>query len=131
MNTREIQDWLITRIAELLQLTPDTIDIQESFSNYGLSSLDAVTLSGDLEELLGRRLSPTLAYDYPNILTLSRYLTGETKDRMSAAPEKPVADTSAEPIAIIGMGCRFPGAKDTEAFWQVLRDGVDAGDAHF
>lgn len=31
-----------------------------------------------------------------------------------------------EPIAIIGIGCRFPGAKNTEAFWQLLRDGVDA-----
>ncbi|MBO3462772.1 aminotransferase class III-fold pyridoxal phosphate-dependent enzyme [Aetokthonos hydrillicola Thurmond2011] len=31
-----------------------------------------------------------------------------------------------EAIAIIGIGCRFPGAKDKEAFWQLLRDGVDA-----
>jgi acyl transferase domain-containing protein len=32
-----------------------------------------------------------------------------------------------EPIAIIGMGCRFPGdANSPEAFWKLLRDGVDA-----
>lgn len=31
-----------------------------------------------------------------------------------------------EPVAIVGMGCRFPGANDPEAFWQLLRDGVDA-----
>ena len=31
-----------------------------------------------------------------------------------------------EPIAIIGMGCRFPGADNPEAFWQLLRNGVDA-----
>jgi len=31
-----------------------------------------------------------------------------------------------EPIAIIGIGCRFPKAKDKKAFWQLLRDGVDA-----
>ena len=31
-----------------------------------------------------------------------------------------------DPIAIIGIGCRFPGAKNTESFWQLLRNGVDA-----
>ena len=31
-----------------------------------------------------------------------------------------------EPIAIIGMGCRFPGASNPEELWQLLRDGVDA-----
>jgi acyl transferase domain-containing protein len=31
-----------------------------------------------------------------------------------------------EPIAIIGVGCRFPGAKDPKSFWQLLRNGVDA-----
>jgi acyl transferase domain-containing protein len=31
-----------------------------------------------------------------------------------------------EPIAIIGIGCRFPGADGPDAFWRLLRDGVDA-----
>ncbi|NEO43440.1 MAG: acyltransferase domain-containing protein [Moorea sp. SIO4A3] len=31
-----------------------------------------------------------------------------------------------EPIAIIGIGCRFPGAKNPDSFWQLLRNGVDA-----
>ncbi|MDZ8227267.1 beta-ketoacyl synthase N-terminal-like domain-containing protein [Nostoc sp. ChiVER01] len=37
-----------------------------------------------------------------------------------------IEKSQSEPIAIVGMGCRFPGAKDIESFWQVLRDGVDA-----
>ncbi|GHO83944.1 type I polyketide synthase [Dictyobacter formicarum] len=31
-----------------------------------------------------------------------------------------------EPVAIVGMGCRFPGAKNLSAFWQLLLDGTDA-----
>src|SRR5215510_12437004 len=35
-------------------------------------------------------------------------------------------DKTVEPIAIIGLGCRFPGADNPQAFWRLLRDGVDA-----
>jgi len=31
-----------------------------------------------------------------------------------------------EPLAVIGVGCRFPGASDPEAYWRLLHDGVDA-----
>jgi len=31
-----------------------------------------------------------------------------------------------EPVAIIGLGCHFPGAPNPKAYWQLLRDGIDA-----
>ena len=40
---------------------------------------------------------------------------------------KVLESAKTEPIAIVGLGCRFPGgANNPEAFWQLLRDGVDA-----
>lgn len=125
MNIRDLQDWLTTHIAELVNIPPDTIDIRESFTNYGLSSRDVVTLSGDLEDLLGRRLSPTLAYEYPSIWLLSSFLVGHPDSREAAAAVNSWTEASTEPIAIIGIGCRFPGAKDPESFWQLLCNGVD------
>src|SRR4030095_16147400 len=116
---------MIARIAELLHVAPDTVDVRESFSNYGLSSLDVVSLSGDLEELLGRRLSPTLAYDFPNILTLSDHLAENIEHKKTSSVMNSMTGTSVEPIAVIGIGCRFPGAKDPESFWQLLSNGID------
>lgn len=73
--TREsIENWLIEKVAELLELKPHKIDIKQDFSEYGLDSVEAVNLSGELENYLECRLSPTLLWDYSNIETLSEYL---------------------------------------------------------
>src|SRR5947199_8940441 len=72
-----IQAWLVSQLSEVLGVEPQDIDIQEPFTNYGLTSRDAVGLSGDLEDWLGRELSPTLAYEYPTIESLARHLAGE------------------------------------------------------
>ena len=126
MNAQEIQDWMTARLAALLHVAPERIDVREPFANYGLSSRDAVALSGDLEQLLDCRLSPTVAYEYPCIAALSHHLAGDDEPR-GQIPHSPSSSPRAqEPVAIIGMSCRFPGAKDPESFWRLLRDGVDA-----
>jgi phthiocerol/phenolphthiocerol synthesis type-I polyketide synthase C len=122
-TAKSIQDWLVAQLSRLLEVEPQDLDIREPFTNYGLRSVDAVGLSGDLEDWLDRRLSPTLAYDYPTIESLARHLAGESEVLESTGMNR---ETETEPIAIVGIGCRFPGAKDPEAFWQLLRDGVEA-----
>jgi acyl transferase domain-containing protein/acyl-CoA synthetase (AMP-forming)/AMP-acid ligase II/acyl carrier protein len=124
-SSEVIADWLRTRIAERLNVAATTIDVNGSFAGFGLGSLQTVSLTGELESWLGRPLSSTLAYDYPTIIALSKYLAGE--QFVSAVTlNDPAVEKTTEPIAIIGIGCRFPGAPDVNAFWQLLREGRDA-----
>lgn len=73
----EIQEWLVNQVAGLLFVDPKNIDPQASFNSFGLSSRDAVMLSGDLEEWLDRRFSPTLVYEYPTIAALTEFLASD------------------------------------------------------
>ncbi|MBE2201816.1 MAG: aminotransferase class III-fold pyridoxal phosphate-dependent enzyme, partial [Anaerolinea sp.] len=119
-----IQAWLVSQLSDLLKIDPDEINVYEPFAHYKLSSREIVLLSGDLEDWLKRQLSPTLFYEYPTIDSLARYLAGETAvfEETGVSPQ-PV---SHEPIAVIGLSCRFPGTADPNAFWQLLQNGQDA-----
>jgi myxalamid-type polyketide synthase MxaB len=124
-SAKSIQNWLLTKISEKLQIATTQIDVQEPLARYGLDSVTAVSLSGELETWLDRKLSPSLVYDYPSIQALAHYLAGE--ELPSKMVDRVQQKTENEPIAIIGIGCRFPGgAKTPETFWQLLRDGIDA-----
>src|SRR6185503_5858331 len=72
------------------------------------------------------RLSPTLIWEYPNINALATYLADESGTRQNERESGSLDQNDSEPIAIIGIGCRFPGADSPQAFWSLLREGVDA-----
>jgi polyketide synthase 12 len=124
-SAEEIRSWLVAKVAELLHIAPCEVDVRQPFAGFGLSSVQAVSLSGELEDWLRRRLSPTLVFEYPTIEALASYLAGE-EPATTAAAAGPDAVQQGEPIAVIGMSCRFPGARDPRAFWELLRNGVDA-----
>ena len=119
----EIEAWLVEQLSKRLKVPAKQINRKEPFARYGLDSVQAIGLAGDLEAWLGRPLSPTLAYDYPNIEALAAYLSGEEASPTEASSEAPLEN---EPIAVVGLSCRFPGAPNADAFWKLLRDGVDA-----
>jgi acyl transferase domain-containing protein len=96
----------------------------------GLDSLRAVELKDRLERWVGRSLPDTLLLNHPTLEALHQYFakepasapSPEPRSRPSAAP----ARTADEPIAIVGMASRLPGAPDLDSFWGLLRNGTDA-----
>ncbi len=121
-----IQAWLVSKLSELLEIEADEIDVGEPFASYGLGSTELVSLSGELADWLGRDLPAELAYEFPTIEALARGLAESPSPSQPAAEACRVREANAEAIAIIGIGCRFPAAQDARAFWNLLRDGVDA-----
>ncbi|MFK3985706.1 type I polyketide synthase [Micromonospora sp. NPDC050397] len=108
------------------------VDGNRALRELGFDSLTSVELRNRLQLATGLVLPATLAFDYPNARAIARYLLDQV---VGADDRSPVRAQSAptgpgrtdEPIAIIGMACRFPGGvRSPEDLWRLLHDGVDA-----
>lgn len=76
-DSDQIQQWLVSNIAKTIGVEPLELDVREPFTSFGLTSLDELSLSGDLEDWLGVNIPPTITWDYPTILALAKYLAGK------------------------------------------------------
>lgn len=117
-----LADYLVTNIGCNLE----DIDFNASLNDLGVGSRDAVVLCGELSELLGRKVSPVELWEHPSVAELARFLIEPESADEECAPE-PGRFGSDEPIAVIGLGCRFPGdINSPDALWQFLIDGGNA-----
>ena len=127
MTVEELRGWLRTWVAQTTGLSAEEITDTKPLENFGLSSRDAVVLSGELENLLGIKLEPTVAYEYPTIAQLAdRLVNGAAAGASQAgagetAPAKPLIEGG--DIAVIGYAGRFPGANNVAEFWDMLAEG--------
>ncbi|WP_106396971.1 type I polyketide synthase [Actinocorallia populi] len=123
----EIRNFLINEIAHRAALVPGEVDVDQPLEEFGLASRDAVAIAGELEELLGRSLPATLVWEHPTISRIAAALSGGAVPEETAAPRSASAASSDEPIAVVGMGCRFPGGiNGPEDFWRFLLEEGDA-----
>lgn len=74
INQRELSIWLTSKVADLLEHPEAEVDPSTSFADLGLSSLQAVQLTGDIEEEFGMSVPPMLVYEFPSVSALSAEL---------------------------------------------------------
>ncbi|HTE51777.1 MAG TPA: acyltransferase domain-containing protein, partial [Kofleriaceae bacterium] len=115
-------------IAEVTGLPRDRIDERQAFARYGIDSAAIVALSIRLGDWLGRPVPPVLFWRHSTVEALAGALErGPDRDAVGAGRDsRPAPATSGQPLAIVGMACRFPGASDLDGFWDLLCTGRDA-----
>ena len=125
-------DHLRNAVADVTRVDPAEIREDAGFFDLGMDSLMAVEMRRRIEAGVGAEIPVTLAMDHPRLSDVADYLLDDVLGlaEQSAAVRTPlttaVTTRTDEPIAIVAVSCRFPGAPDPEAFWEVLNEGVDA-----
>ncbi|WP_277743842.1 type I polyketide synthase [Streptomyces sp. LX-29] len=127
---RAVAELLETHIAAVLGID-EPIERGRPFTQLGFVSLTAVELRNRLNAATGLRLPATVVFDHPTPEELGgRLLTDLLGTHPETAAPAPAAVTVAaddDPVAIVGMACRFPGGvASPEDLWRLVDAGEDA-----
>ncbi|MEE1940370.1 SDR family NAD(P)-dependent oxidoreductase [Streptomyces sp. TRM 70361] len=136
-------------VASFLSVPADTVDDDTSFTDLGVDSLGTIQLVRELEEDFGK-LPKVLLYEAGTVAALARELTARAPEacarlareaapasvQRSAVPAAPAPAPDAssaaaepavqgDPVAVVGMAVRVPGARTTDELWRNLLAGTD------
>ncbi|MDX3224888.1 type I polyketide synthase [Streptomyces sp. ME19-01-6] len=113
---------------------PDAVHPERSFRDLGFDSLTGIELRNHLNEATGLRLPSTLVFNHPTPAALVDHLQARLQENSDESPAAPTVRSTAtaatagdEPIAIIGMACRYPGEVRTpQDLWHLVANRTDA-----
>ena len=111
--------------------SPAAVSPTRAFKELGFDSPAAVELRNRIRAVTGLKLSTTLLFDHPTSAALATQLLGDIAG-IGGGVRSGVAVVSenarhVEPIAIVGMSCRYPGGvRSPEDLWELLDAGRDA-----
>jgi acyl transferase domain-containing protein/NADPH:quinone reductase-like Zn-dependent oxidoreductase/short-subunit dehydrogenase/acyl carrier protein len=123
---RVVLELVRSEVAAVLgHASAEAVPARRAFTELGLDSLSAVELRNRLAAGTGRALPATLVFDHPSPAALARYLLGEVMDARGAVVSvAPAGATVDEPVAIVGMSCRYPGPAGSVSspgeLWELL-----------
>ncbi|WP_307840626.1 beta-ketoacyl synthase N-terminal-like domain-containing protein, partial [Streptomyces sp. G44] len=127
-----VVDLVCTHAAAVLGYADSaSIEPDRAFRELGFDSLTALEFRNQLGATLGRQLPATVVFDYPTAESLAGYLRAEyiaaADSGEATARHDGAARQDDEPIAIVGMSCRFPGGVGSpEDLWRLVASGTDA-----
>ena len=121
-NKNKLVKNLCEHLARVCRIKVSEIEVSEPFSYCGMDSILATTFAQELSKQFNTHISPTLFYNYPNVELLAEYLDG-TFTPQSIPSDLSKSSKEGAGIAVIGMGCRFPGANSIDEFWDLLIQG--------
>jgi phthiocerol/phenolphthiocerol synthesis type-I polyketide synthase B len=118
----DLRHWLIDYLVTTIGCNPEEVDPDSSLYDLGVGSRDAVVLTGELSELVGRPLSPVEFWQHSTVNALAAFLAApESAAEPNAVNDRSDRGAVDEPIAVIGMGCRFPsGIAAPDELWDFL-----------
>ncbi|OLF06603.1 type I polyketide synthase, partial [Actinophytocola xanthii] len=129
LSADSVRDLVRARVAAVLgHADPAEVGMRESFRELGFDSLTAVELRNELSAATGLRLPATLVFDFPTGDDLADHLLARLHGDDDTAGV-PTGDPrpADEPVAIVGMGCRYPGGvRGPDDLWRLVAEGVDA-----